>query len=119
MDNGNAPFQPRLDHYPHLDAAHSLMASQGAASSRLEAYARSLCNTAGSSGAQAEHPFADEIRGLKYEGWQLEGEPPQLPRSLDETPFQFIDTVQGLHEMAAALSAAKHVAIDLENHSFR
>lgn len=40
-------------------------------------------------------------------------------RSLEDTPLVWVDTEEGLQAMVEALAGAKHVAIDLENHSFR
>ena len=43
----------------------------------------------------------------------------RLVQGLEETPFHYIDTVEDLEDMAAKLSKASHIAVDLEAHSFR
>jgi len=44
---------------------------------------------------------------------------PHLERPLEETPVTFVDTPDALHRMVTELQASRHIAIDLENHSFR
>ncbi|KFM26587.1 Exosome component 10 [Auxenochlorella protothecoides] len=56
---------------------------------------------------------------LRYQPWQTEAAPPQLPLGFDTTPYTFVDTPQGLREMAVKLEAAREIAVDLEAHSYR
>lgn len=123
VDNSNTAFRPRLDHYPHLAASAgngpAKAGAGGGAVDRLAAYARAAAAAAGGANGPAAHPFETEIRGLKYEAWQLEAPEPQPPREMDETPLVFVDSSAALESMVAALKAARHLAIDLEAHSYR
>lgn len=38
---------------------------------------------------------------------------------MEETPLTYVDTPEALAAMAQRLAAAREVAVDLENHSFR
>ena len=40
-------------------------------------------------------------------------------RSMEGTPLLFVDTPASLQQMVEELRAARHIAIDLENHNFR
>ena len=42
-----------------------------------------------------------------------------LSRPMEEAPVIFVDTPGALQQMVTDLQAARHIAIDLENHSFR
>lgn len=65
------------------------------------------------------HPFAPELESLVYEPWQLEAPEPQEAGALDETPCTWVDTPQALHAMVQALRGQRHIAVDLEHHSYR
>ena len=45
--------------------------------------------------------------------------PPPPHRSLEDTPLLFVNTPASLQQMVEELRAARHIAIDLENHNFR
>ena len=65
------------------------------------------------------HPFQAELDALAYAPWQL-GAPEVLPqRDLAAAPATWVDTPAALAAMAAALTGERHVALDLEHHSFR
>ncbi len=40
-------------------------------------------------------------------------------QGLEETPLTYVDTPEALHSLAAALSAVREIAVDLEAHSYR
>ena len=45
--------------------------------------------------------------------------PPICPRSLDETPFTWVDTPAAFTVMIGKLRMATELAVDLEHHSYR
>ena len=45
--------------------------------------------------------------------------PPIPPRSFDDTPFTFVDTLTGLQSLLEQLKQSEEIAIDLEHHSYR
>ena len=55
----------------------------------------------------------------RYEPWQLEAPDPTPPLSLEETPLTWVDTPQQLQQMVEVLKGCKHIALDLEHHSYR
>ncbi|KAG1674311.1 hypothetical protein FOA52_013500 [Chlamydomonas sp. UWO 241] len=65
------------------------------------------------------HPLAEELEALEYAAWQVEAPEPIAPRPLDSCPLCIVETQEALRDMAAELAGERHVAIDLENHSFR
>lgn len=78
------------------------------------------------------HPLAMELEALRYSSCQLEApmDPVPQPRSLDATPFLFVDDESTLAQMTCELSSCLQMvpspsldshpvlAIDLENHSY-
>jgi hypothetical protein len=101
VDNSNAPFVP----WPAR--------RRGAAASSAPAPPASLA-------AGHTHPYALELDALTYEPWQLEAPEPVEAAPLDTAPpAVWVDTLAALGEMVAALRGAKHIAIDLEHHSYR
>ena len=66
------------------------------------------------------HVYEKEITSFDYRPWQLEATKPEheipIPSSLDAT---WVDTVQGLQELAQNLEKVQEVAVDLEHHSYR
>lgn len=112
VDNSDAPFRPRLDHLRGLLSLPDNSPEQPAA-------AASPPGGGGASAADYPHPLSLKLERLAYQPWQLEAPPPVAPRPLEETPLVYVDTPAALADMAQRLAASRHVAIDLENHSFR
>ncbi|GAX83766.1 hypothetical protein CEUSTIGMA_g11191.t1 [Chlamydomonas eustigma] len=65
------------------------------------------------------HPLEQKLNNLHYKDWQLQAKDSIPPRCLEETPLTFVDTVSSLKQMVLELEGCAHIAIDLENHSFR
>jgi exosome complex exonuclease RRP6 len=73
-----------------------------------------------SSAVSGRHPYAAEMEAVKYTEHQLT--PPgdiQEPRPMQETPFTFIDSLEGLEAMHSVLLGCPEIAVDLEHHSVR
>ncbi|KAL6764692.1 ribonuclease H-like domain-containing protein [Haematococcus lacustris] len=73
----------------------------------------------GGSADAAVHPYIEELAALRYPDWQLEAPQPQPAKSLELTPLHWVDTAEGLQAMVEQLQGCRHLALDLENHSFR
>jgi hypothetical protein len=65
------------------------------------------------------HPCHRELSSLSYEPWQLEVPEPLAPKTLEATPLTLVDTPEALDKMVQELGGSRHIAIDLENHSYR
>ncbi len=62
------------------------------------------------------HPLASELSNLWYQPWQLEAGTAVLPRSLEDTPFTFVDTPAQLQDMVRQLAAAREVCACCSTH---
>jgi len=65
------------------------------------------------------HPYQVEINQLAYAESIFKPSEPQLFRPLDETPCNWIETVEELEELEKVLCQQSVIAIDLEHHSHR
>ncbi|BDA42121.1 probable exosome component 10 at N-terminal half [Coccomyxa sp. Obi] len=113
VDNSNAPFRPRLNHWAGFQEWEGRQESNA-----LNVHAQRLGVAAAGSQAGV-HPLEGVLESLTYQEWQLEALEPLLPQGLDETPLTYVDTPEGLHSLTAALSAVREIAVDLEAHSYR
>ncbi|CAL8468190.1 g7729 [Coccomyxa elongata] len=113
VDNSNAPFRPRLEHWDGFQEREWRQESNA-----LDVHAQRLGVAAAGSHA-AVHPLEGVLESFTYQDWQLEAPEPLLPQGLDEMPLTYVDTPEGLHSLAAALSAVREIAVDLEAHSYR
>ena len=97
VDNSNdSPFVPKA--WPKVHAASDERASA----------------------ASGAHPYAAEMAALEYTAHQLATPADiQEPRPMEETPFTFVDTPEGLQAMHSALLGCPEIAVDLEHHSLR
>ena len=87
VDNSRAPFRMRMD------------ALEGVVDVEAEA--------AADEAALPPHPLAQRLAALEYPAWQLKATgPPQPPRSFEDTPFTYIDTVPALRAAGTALCYA-------------
>lgn len=89
---------------------------------KLAAYAQSLryLNAAAAGTATGHtHPFALELAALQYEPWQVVANDPIPPKPLEDTPFTYVDTAAALEDMVSQLKGCRHIAVDLEAHSYR
>ncbi|KAL6781777.1 RRP7 [Auxenochlorella protothecoides x Auxenochlorella symbiontica] len=106
VDNANARVMPKYDGLsavPTFDGGGQAAAAAAALAADQ----------------QPPHPLQAVLSTLRYQPWQTEAAPPQLPLGFDTTPYTFVDTPQGLREMAVKLEAAREIAVDLEAHSYR
>lgn len=62
------------------------------------------------------HPYYYETRHLPYPTSMFKQSTPQKPKDFDDTPFQFVETAEQLHEVTKELLNAKEIAVDLEYH---
>ena len=60
------------------------------------------------------NPYAYELNHLSYPPFVLQHQAPKLYKSFEETPLVFIDTIEGLKELAMTLEGVNEFAIDLE-----
>lgn len=66
-----------------------------------------------------QHPYYYESKHLPYPTNMFVSSPPIQPKSFDETPFVFVDTLEKLEAMVEKLKIAREIAVDLEHHSMR
>ncbi|XP_015928084.2 exosome complex component 10 [Parasteatoda tepidariorum] len=65
------------------------------------------------------HPYELEIEKFNPEEEHLQEAELVFPKSLEETPYMFVDTEMLLKEMCQELKIEKEIAVDLEHHSYR
>lgn len=67
------------------------------------------------------HPYKFEIESFdnSVDDLTFDSVVPQKYKTLEETPFLFVDSSESLHEMAAHLATSSEIAIDLEAHNIR
>lgn len=65
------------------------------------------------------HPYYYETRHLPYPTSMFIEREPIMPKSFEDTPFEFVDTPERLAALTAALLQAKEIAFDLEHHATR
>ncbi|KAG8815666.1 exosome nuclease subunit [Serendipita sp. 399] len=70
-------------------------------------------------GTESNHPYFHEISTISYPPSLFASRPPIPPKSFEETPFGFIDTLDGLENLLKDLRNSEEIAIDLEHHSYR
>ncbi|CAF1366197.1 unnamed protein product, partial [Didymodactylos carnosus] len=66
-----------------------------------------------------DHPYFDEIEAFEPEEELLKHVEPQVPKTLDQTPYVFVDTIHELKNMLDHIENQQELAIDLEHHSYR
>jgi hypothetical protein len=81
VDNSRAPFQHKLDSLAGVIDVEAAAADAAAAAA---------------AGLRRPHPLQQQLEGLQYPAWQLAVGEAQPPRSYEDTPFTFIDTVPAL-----------------------
>lgn len=85
-DNSRTPFVHKLD---SLVGVIDVEAAEAAAAA------------AAAAGAQRPHPLAARLEALAYPAWQLEVGEAVPPKSNEETPFTYIDSVPALRAAGA------------------
>lgn len=65
------------------------------------------------------HPYFKEITSLSHPPSMFLSRPPIPPKSFDDTPFTFVESLNGLHSLLDQLKQSEEIAIDLEYHSYR
>lgn len=65
------------------------------------------------------HPLQEELDGLKCPAWMRTKRRPVPPQPMESTPLVYVDTLEGLQQMAQKLQRERAIAVDLENHSYR
>ncbi|CAF4023045.1 unnamed protein product [Rotaria sp. Silwood2] len=66
-----------------------------------------------------DHPYFDEIRIFEPDEMLLKKIEPQFPKSIEETKYLFVDTIEKLKTMMDHIEIQLELAIDLEHHSYR
>ncbi|EJU03147.1 hypothetical protein DACRYDRAFT_50127, partial [Dacryopinax primogenitus] len=64
-------------------------------------------------------PYAYEILRAQPPSNALVTSVPQVPKSFEDTPFEWVGTPDRLAQMLEKLKAAKEIAVDLEHHDYR
>ena len=65
------------------------------------------------------HPYEFEIQSISYPPHQLQIRPEILYKTLEETPFTWVETEEKLDELVALLDTQQEIAVDLEHHDYR
>ncbi|BEI85109.1 hypothetical protein CcaverHIS002_0505100 [Cutaneotrichosporon cavernicola] len=66
-----------------------------------------------------QHPYYFETRHLPYPTSMFMEREPAMPKSFEDTPFEFVDTPERLAALTEVLLQAKEIAVDLEHHNTR
>ncbi|KAL8564918.1 hypothetical protein ACOMHN_019821 [Nucella lapillus] len=110
VDNSNKPFIPILRHKPNASKSlqESLQLPPGVTLEDTE-----------SPDFVYPHPYQFELYEWQPSPQQLESVGPQEPKSVDDTPVEYIDTASDLLDLCDLLKKEKEFAVDLEHHSYR
>lgn len=65
------------------------------------------------------HPYYYETTHLPYPTALFTSTPPIVPRSFEDTPFEFVDTPERLEALTETLKRAPEIAVDLEANNIR
>jgi exosome complex exonuclease RRP6 len=60
------------------------------------------------------HPYEYELNHLEFREDDLKQVQPQMYKTLEETPFTWVDDADKLQVLSSKLEKAKEIAIDLE-----
>ncbi|CAF1505045.1 unnamed protein product, partial [Didymodactylos carnosus] len=66
-----------------------------------------------------QHPFHHQIQQFQAGGDLLKFVEPQPPKTLDETTYIYVDTIDKLNNMMDHLKEQQELAVDCERHSYR
>ena len=106
MDNSNTvPWPPPLVHKPNamIPLGSELLASSSTSSDNFV----------------LSHPYNYEISHITYPSRMFEHQEPRMPKTFEETPFQWISTQAGLDVLVEDLKNVRELAVDLEHHDYR
>ena len=110
VDNRNTPFVHCIQHLG------GVLAGAGV---NMDGLAQDMANAA-SSGGPVPHPLRHLLDELEYPEWMVGvPEAAHAYRSFEETPYEFVASVEALEAAAARLSKAREIAVDLEAHGYR
>ncbi|CAF0798614.1 unnamed protein product [Rotaria sp. Silwood1] len=111
-NNPHTPFIPKLRTKPNaitpLPIMFSQLDSRSSDTLLLERHPEILL-----------HPYFDEIEAFEPNENLLKEVKVQVPKSLDETKYLFVDTPDKLKTMIDHIEIQSELAIDLEHHSYR
>ncbi|CAF1527113.1 unnamed protein product, partial [Didymodactylos carnosus] len=66
-----------------------------------------------------QNPYYREIQAFKLTHEQIQLRTPQVPKSLDDTKYVYVDCKVELNKMMDHIKLQRELAIDLEAHQFR
>lgn len=122
VDNSYNPFVPLITRKYHTNhpIPEDVLDLQRTYNEDPEQYRKVLLKDIKKCPAFYTHPYMEELRELVYTPEQLSLEIPDVKyKSLEDTPFLFIDRAEQLEELAKELSNAAEFAVDLEHHAHR
>eukprot|EP00826_Nyctotherus_ovalis_P011872 TRINITY_DN13094_c0_g2_i4.p1 TRINITY_DN13094_c0_g2~~TRINITY_DN13094_c0_g2_i4.p1 ORF type:complete len:519 (+),score=119.86 TRINITY_DN13094_c0_g2_i4:629-2185(+) len=122
VDNSYNSFVPLITRKYHTNhpVPEDILNIQREYNENPEQYRKVLLKDAKKSPAFYTHPYAEELKEFVYTPEQLSLEIPDIKyKSLEDTPFQFIDKTEQLEELAKELNKATEFAVDLEHHAHR
>merc|ERR1719419_545689 len=102
IDNSSSPFQPRLQEKPHSMKPLSILVEYDDHGSEV-----------------FSHPYIYEIERDQPLASQLSISVAVKPADVDDTPMDYIESVEGLKVMIKELQDEEIVGIDLEAHTYR
>jgi exosome complex exonuclease RRP6 len=137
IDNSYAPFVPKLPEKPNalvpMDDIFIRQAVMSPPKSKIggekqnmskemEMHLSSLgitSTTQNQAYGAYPHPYEYELNHLEFREDDLKQVQPQMYKTLEETPFTWVDDADKLQVLSSKLEKAKEIAIDLEHHAFR
>ena len=122
IDNSYNPFVPILTqkYFTSLSMPDEIVKLQNEYRANPEQYRKVSIKDAKKSQPHTPHPYEKELVDLKYTSAQLSSViSEQKYKDLTNTPFTFVQSVQGLEELARKLRSVTECAVDLEHHSHR
>jgi exosome complex exonuclease RRP6 len=129
IDNSYAPFIPRIFEKPNalvpldpifLNRSEKKTAESSTLTKEMDAHLNNL-----GLGSQTQaigaypHPYQYELDHFQWDEEKLQLRPIQPFKSLEETPYEWIDTPEALHKLLDKLNNCTEIAVDLEHHAYR
>ena len=122
IDNSYNPIVPFITckYYSNYPISQEIINLQNTYNADPISYRKVLLKDAKKSLMVHPHPYAEELRDLKYTTQQLSLEIPNTKfKELENTPFKYIDKLEDLEVLAKELNEVTEFAVDLEHHSYR
>lgn len=119
VDNSAAPFQRKITYKPNamVPLSNGTPSAANSGDEEWDSHHQSL--GIADHLVSLPHPYAYEIAHLEHPASLFTPQTPQPYLPFDETPAQWVDTLETLEHLTQKLKTQKEIAVDLEAHDMR